>query len=524
MELVRKTNKIGYIINKQLISLFCALFFLTLTTSYAQAGTYYVSTGGSDSNNGTSVGTAFLKIQKCINTMVAGDTCFVRGGTYSESVTINKQGNSVSSITLKNYQNETPIISGGITLTNADYWVIDGITVQGSSSYGIYSDGSDNITYKNCEVDHPLDGGIINRNSTNVVVDNCNVHHTNWRGDGSHEAISMVNVNGFEVRNNQVHDSKEEGIDAKYGARNGKIYNNVVYGNGGPNIYIDAASNIDIFNNNVYGATGDKANIGLAVEVNSNNYSTDNIKIYNNIMRDSKGGVSFWVEAGAEGYASFDGTQIFNNLFYRNISRGAIRYGGFSNYATNSQIKNNIFKGNSSTIDVTGTAGIDHNLFDTSPKGTNAITTSSFGFADEVGFDFHLNSNSPAVNAGVSVTTVTTDFDGNSRPSGSAYDIGPYEYVTGGGVNPTVPPTTPPTVPPTLPPTIPPTIPPTAPPTTPPVKLGDANDDNIVDGADYIVWLSNYNKALFGHTNADFNNSSKIDGADYIIWLNNYGR
>jgi len=59
---------------------------------------------------------------------------------------------------------------------------------------------------------------------------------------------------------------------------------------------------------------------------------------------------------------------------------------------------------------------------------------------------------------------------------------------------------------------------------TPTVKLGDSNGDNLVNDADYSIWLSNYNKALSGATNGDFNNSGKVDGVDYVTWRNGYGK
>jgi len=48
-------------------------------------------------------------------------------------------------------------------------------------------------------------------------------------------------------------------------------------------------------------------------------------------------------------------------------------------------------------------------------------------------YDFHLQSGSPAIDAGLTLSQVPYDFDGTARPQGSAYDIGAYEYVSGGG-------------------------------------------------------------------------------------------
>ena len=54
------------------------------------------------------------------------------------------------------------------------------------------------------------------------------------------------------------------------------------------------------------------------------------------------------------------------------------------------------------------------------------------------------------------------------------------------------------------------------------VRSGDANGDGLVNIADYVIWLTNYNKNLSGASNGDFNNNGKVDGIDFVIWLKNY--
>ena len=51
---------------------------------------------------------------------------------------------------------------------------------------------------------------------------------------------------------------------------------------------------------------------------------------------------------------------------------------------------------------------------------------------------------------------------------------------------------------------------------------GDANNDNLVDGLDYVIWLNNYNLVTSGIENGDFNSDNLVDGLDYVVWLNNY--
>ena len=65
---------------------------------------------------------------------------------------------------------------------------------------------------------------------------------------------------------------------------------------------------------------------------------------------------------------------------------------------------------------------------------------------------------------------------------------------------------------------------PTKTPTPSTSKPGDANGDNLVNGADYLIWLQNYGASTsLGPKAGDFNISGKVDGADYLIWLQNYG-
>ena len=42
--------------------------------------------------------------------------------------------------------------------------------------------------------------------------------------------------------------------------------------------------------------------------------------------------------------------------------------------------------------------------------------------------DFHLQRGSPAIDQGVTLSKVTTAFNGVSRPQGGSSDIGAYEY------------------------------------------------------------------------------------------------
>jgi hypothetical protein len=96
------------------------------SASAAHAATYYVSTAGNDSNTGT-LALPFRTIQKAANLMRAGDTCFIRAGTYRETITPANSGASNSPITFDAYPNERAIITGAN--------VVSGFTLYQGSIY-----------------------------------------------------------------------------------------------------------------------------------------------------------------------------------------------------------------------------------------------------------------------------------------------------------------------------------------------------------------------------------------------------
>jgi hypothetical protein len=69
------------------------------------------------------------------------------------------------------------------------------------------------------------------------------------------------------------------------------------------------------------------------------------------------------------------------------------------------------------------------------PPGSAGCFTNAPLFVNPAAGDFHLQSNSPCINAGNnSFVTSTVDFDGNPRIVGGTVDIGAYEYQTPGSI------------------------------------------------------------------------------------------
>jgi hypothetical protein len=87
----------------------------------AFAATYYISPSGSDSNPG-SLSLPFRTIQRCANIAVGGDTCFIRTGTYRETVRPSQSGSAGAPITFQAYPGDTVTLTGTDPVTG---WTVD---------------------------------------------------------------------------------------------------------------------------------------------------------------------------------------------------------------------------------------------------------------------------------------------------------------------------------------------------------------------------------------------------------------
>jgi hypothetical protein len=89
------------------------ILFVLAPALLAQAGDYYVATNGNDGAAGT-MGSPFATLQHAVSAAEAGDTCFVRGGTYHEEVDLS----GIENLTIAAFSNEMVVLDGTIAVTN----------------------------------------------------------------------------------------------------------------------------------------------------------------------------------------------------------------------------------------------------------------------------------------------------------------------------------------------------------------------------------------------------------------------
>ncbi len=440
---------------------FVLVFLLVLSIavcSSASGATYYVSPppSGSDANPGTEA-QPWLTIQKAADTMVAGDTVLIMAGTYQERVAPKNSGSSGNYITYASYTGDTVTIDGSamslslvdqdglFVVDNKSYIIISGLTIKNArpndNNNGIYVDSSSYITIEKNYTYNTVSSGIGVWDSDHITIDGNEVELA--CNNGEQECITVSTTDIFEIKNNHVHHSGPgtiggEGIDAKDGSTNGKIYKNHVHHINRLGIYVDSwdklTSQIEVYQNVVH----DCANDGFTLAAESGGL-LENIKIYNNIAYNNKyNGIN--ISANGEAIYSHPMKNIYvvNNTFYSN---GDSTWGGGvlieNPEADDVVIRNNICSQNGiAQVQVEASGNnltIDHNLID----GYRGYATETYGtdyvegdplFISTSGADFHLQQSSPAIDKGSPTDAPADDYDGSLRPYGAGYDIGAYEY------------------------------------------------------------------------------------------------
>ena len=199
----------------------------------ASAATYYTAPSGSNSNPGTQAA-PFATLKKAHDVAVAGDTIFMRGGTYNLAVggqnKLTKSGGSGNRIKVFNYPGEVPILDGSsatdkalvpIYMQGASWWHIKGLEIKSGPHCGIYMVGasSNNIVEQNNIHHngrlHTVGSGIGHwgSGSNNLFLNN-DLHHNRDTTNGNADGLSLVTTGtGNVVRGNRVWRNSDDGID-----------------------------------------------------------------------------------------------------------------------------------------------------------------------------------------------------------------------------------------------------------------------------------------------------------------------
>ena len=178
--------------------------------------------------------------------------------------------------------------------------------------------------------------------------------------------------------------------------------------------------------------------------------SAANVTIHHNVMYNQGAGVGFFLTNVCLGGIPVTNMKFEHNTFYLQSSDGYRVFGCRADLAPLT-LRNNIFYSN---IQIANSAPGVHtnnlyhmaNMVNGSGVGYTLGTGENTGnplFVNSGVGDLHLQSTSPAINAGANLG-YTKDFEDHTIPQGSAPDLGAYEYASTAS-SPTPSPTPPPT-------------------------------------------------------------------------------
>jgi parallel beta-helix repeat protein len=406
-----------------------------ISKTFASTNSYYIATNGNDSNSG-SFSSPFHTFSKALSKVSAGDTVYVKDGTYFEKVSITKSGIAGAPITIAALNNNaiisTPNLDSSAIYIAGDYIDVYGLQVKSSGGIGVDVKGSF-VNLGNLTVQNTRSHGI-NLRGENIRVRNSKLFNNvlENKGDqgkwGSALKVSLGS-NHIVLQNNEVYENWGEGI-ALTRAANVQVLNNKLYDNFSVNLYVDNSYTVKLAGNFVTC----KANSGferdghrsLGISLGEESYSDwgsklNHIEIVNNIVAFCQRGVSYYSSEVSD-------AGLRNSLIANNTLIGSVDYGiyiGDFPQTSGSRVYNNIVQQSAGKTaifkDKSGIELINNYLMEKIPTGLFQYTP------NYTAQSFRLSMNSTAIDKAVLLNEVQTDFEGKMRPVGRQPDLGAIE-------------------------------------------------------------------------------------------------
>ena len=195
----------------------------SLISANAHAADYYVAPAGSDSNAGT-LAAPFATLQKGADVAVAGDTVYIRGGTYSITTpksagagfTFSKSGTSDSNrIKYWAYQAEVPVFDfTNMVLSTSGY--THGFVVTGS---WLHFRG---LELRNVPMNTFSNNAIAANGGGNCIFELLNLHHNSGngifigKGTGGNLILNTDAHDNYDATSNQGDGQNADGIGVHY--------------------------------------------------------------------------------------------------------------------------------------------------------------------------------------------------------------------------------------------------------------------------------------------------------------------
>jgi gliding motility-associated-like protein len=399
-----------------------------------------------------------------------GDKICFKTGTRTGIEFLNLKGTPENPITIANMCDgqvtiDAPLAWGNsLAFTNCQYYIVDG-SANPNVEYGIEVKGgqaglNNQMFSSNFEVHH------VNVNNTGCsgmlakTDASCDPH--TWRDNFvlrdaifHHNKISSTGCEGFYIGNSHYDGGRDlvcNGINTvvlEHDIVGVQVYDCILQDIGNDGIQVGSAKQATIHHNQV-------RNVGIKNNLAHQNLiqcggGTHGAVVYNNICDTGKGYGIYDSGGGGVHYNNLiinallgacnlqdiapnyapTGFRIFNNTFINCSSYGVLMY---SENPDPSLYYNNIVVAPSTGTYVEVNLNNPHAIKWTESNNVRTKDITTVKFVDAASKDYHLQSASPAVNTGKDLTAygVTFDYDEKSRPKGTGFDVGAYEFQPAG--------------------------------------------------------------------------------------------
>lgn len=223
----------------------------------ALAADIFVSPDGSNSGSGSS-SSPYLDIQDAVDAASAGDTIYLRGGTYrpTSNIHFTSKGSSSNPYTITSYEGETVIVDGDnlpgtpveyggslpgsqrgvFHFEGAEHWRVLHITLQ-KGPYGLYVKDSHNNYFERITTVDNYETGFHMQNdiSNNEIVYLDSSRNADPRNNGKNAdgfAIKEGSGEGNILRGARIFENSDDGIDLYEFTSSVTILDCIVWGNG----------------------------------------------------------------------------------------------------------------------------------------------------------------------------------------------------------------------------------------------------------------------------------------------------
>jgi len=354
---------------------------------------YVDAASGNDANAGTSAA-PWRTIQHAADVTNPGDTVIVNDGVYTGGanvVTIGRSGTAAAWLVFRAAHLWGAVIDGqnnssttGFEI-NGNYIRVQGFEVRNTNRYGFDAYGGSESAAGNHDID---------------VLQN-HIHDIGHICTGSVGGIVGVDAysDNLTIERNVIHDIGRLGPGEQ-----GCVEPNGNWQNHDHGVYNGIGDNVVIRNNLFYNFTH-----GFAIQrYNGNGAVTNGLTIVNNTFAFPNP----WRDSHIIIATGVNNLLIANNIFYQPTTAAVwFDTGGL----TNVTLSNNLSFGAAMSEGLSGMTSVG-NLVNVNP-----------GFVSVSGLDFHVQAGSPAIGAGMTLSSVPNDLDGYLR-SGTAYTIGAYQF------------------------------------------------------------------------------------------------